>query len=116
MRIGEAAQRSGLSPSRIRFYEARGLLPDAGRSANGYRDYPAGIVETLSLIDHAQELGFTLTEIKSALDQSGGDAPSKTEMLAALRRKLVTLEQHIEEVTRRRKRIVELIAKFEREE
>jgi DNA-binding transcriptional MerR regulator len=113
MRIGEIAKRSGLSPSRIRFYEAHGLLPKAGRGENGYRDYPADIVETLSLIDQAQGLGFTLNEIRSALAQGGGNPPTKPEMLAALRGKLAAINQHIEEATLRRHCILALIAKFE---
>ena len=36
MRIGELAQRSGLAPSRIRFYERIGLLKLVQRRANGY--------------------------------------------------------------------------------
>ncbi|EPA93921.1 HTH-type transcriptional regulator CueR [compost metagenome] len=39
MRIGELAKISGLAPSRIRFYEASGLIKSVARKANGYRDY-----------------------------------------------------------------------------
>jgi DNA-binding transcriptional MerR regulator len=114
MRIGEIAQRSGAAPSRIRFYEAHGLLPKPARRDNGYRDYPASAIETLSLIDQAQGLGFTLGEIKSALTQAGGRRPSNQHMLAALRGKLVALDLHLKEVTRRRRQVIALIAKFER--
>lgn len=37
MKIGELAERTGLNPSRIRFYESIGLLKMVGRQANGYR-------------------------------------------------------------------------------
>ena len=114
MRIGELARRSGLSTSRIRFYEAHRLLPKADRSENGYRDYPNSVVETLRLIHGAQDLGFTLSEIRAGLGQAG-DLPSKHEMLEALRSKLTSLDRHIDEVTLRRRRIVELIEKFEGE-
>jgi len=114
MRIGEVARRSGLSPSRIRFYEEHGLLPRAARSDNGYRDYPGSTVETLGLIDQAQRLGFTLGEIKSSLAEAGGVLPPKSHMLPALRARLSSLEQYIDEAMRRRDRVVELIAKFER--
>ena len=116
MRIGELARRSGLSTSRIRFYEAHGLLPKADRSENGYRDYPNSVVETLRLIHGAQDLGFTLSEIRAGLGQAGESLPSKHEMLEALRSKLTSLDRHIDEVTLRRGRIVELIEKFENEQ
>lgn len=115
MRIGELARRSGVSTSRIRYYEAHGLLPKADRSGNGYRDHPDGVVETLRLILSAQNLGFSLGEIRAALAQAGANPPSKHDMLEALRSKLASLDRHIAEVTLRRRRIVELIAKFENE-
>lgn len=83
------------------------------RSDNGYRDCPASAVETLGLIDQAQGLGFTLSEIKSALTQGGGNRPTKQHMLVALRDKLVALNLHLEEVTRRRQQVIALITKFE---
>jgi MerR family copper efflux transcriptional regulator len=113
MRIGELARRTELSASRIRFYEDRGLLPRAERSNNGYRDYPDSVVETLCLIRDAQTLGFSLGEIKAALQEAGASPPSKTELLHALRLKLTSLDRHIELVTLRRQRIVELIAELE---
>ena len=95
MRIGELARRSELSTSRIRFYEAHGLLPKAERSENGYRDYPDNIVETLRLIHGAQNLGFSLNEIRAGLVRAGAHPPSKVAMLEALRYKLTSLDQHI---------------------
>jgi len=35
MKIGEIAKRAGVSASRIRFYEAQGILPPAPRGAGG---------------------------------------------------------------------------------
>lgn len=115
MRIGELARRSELSMSRIRFYEAHGLVPKAERRDNGYRDYPDSVVETLRLIHGAQNLGFSLSEIRAHLVQAGPDGPSKDDMLEALRHKLKSLDQHIGEVTLRRRRIVDLMKKLERE-
>jgi DNA-binding transcriptional MerR regulator len=115
MRIGELARRSSVSASRIRFYEAHGLLPKADRSDNGYRDYADGALDTLQLIDGAQDLGFSLSEIKASLAQAGGAMPAKRDMLEALARKLASLDRHIEEVRLRRGRIVDLIEKIEDE-
>jgi MerR family transcriptional regulator, copper efflux regulator len=115
MRVGELARRSELSTSRIRFYESHGLLPKAERRDNGYRDYPDSAVETLRLIHGAQNLGFSLSEIRVGLAQAGPNGPSKDDMLEALRHKLMSLDRHIDEVTLRRRRIVDLIEKLERE-
>ncbi|AKK01697.1 MULTISPECIES: MerR family transcriptional regulator [Pseudomonas] len=62
MRIGELAQACAVSRDTLRFYEQRGLIA-AGRSANGYRDYPDDMVQLVLYIKTAQRLGFTLGEI-----------------------------------------------------
>lgn len=67
MRIGMLAARAGITASRVRFYEARGLLPDPPRRDSGYRDYDEGALEVLRLIGFAQGLGYTLREIASYL-------------------------------------------------
>jgi DNA-binding transcriptional MerR regulator len=67
VKIGELAKRSGVAPSRIRFYESIGLLRVGGRRPNGYRDYPADAVVILELIATAQHAGFSLDEIRSLL-------------------------------------------------
>ena len=69
MKIGELAQRSGLAASRIRFYEAAGLLPVVQRGANGYREYPDEALQLLDIIVSAQKAGFSLDEIRPLLPQ-----------------------------------------------
>ncbi|MWW73604.1 MerR family DNA-binding transcriptional regulator, partial [Pseudomonas aeruginosa] len=49
MKIGELAKLTGLATSRIRFYEASGLIRSQ-RKANGYRDYAADTVWILELV------------------------------------------------------------------
>ena len=48
--IGEVAERAGMSASRIRYYEARGLLPDPQRAA-GKRRYSEDVFRRLAIID-----------------------------------------------------------------
>lgn len=66
MKIGELAGRTGLAPSRIRFYERIGLLK-VERQSNGYRTYPPQAVLLLDLIAAAQQAGFSLDEIRTLL-------------------------------------------------
>jgi DNA-binding transcriptional MerR regulator len=66
MAIGEVAERAGMSASRIRYYEARGLLPEPERVA-GKRRYGEAVLRRLAIIDAAQRVGFTLEEIRHLL-------------------------------------------------
>jgi DNA-binding transcriptional MerR regulator len=63
MRIGELADRLGITTKAIRFYESIGLLPDPARTPSGYRDYAEADAERLTFIKTAQRLGLSLDEI-----------------------------------------------------
>jgi len=68
LRIGEAAERAGVSPRTLRYYEELGLLVPTGRSAGGARRYTEADVVRLGRIRELQELlGFDLVEIGEIL-------------------------------------------------
>lgn len=106
MKIGEAARRAGVTTSRIRFYEAEGLIAPASRSPNGYRDYPESLVEVLLFIEQGQRLGFSLREIGA---RSPVDVHDCRGLLQPLQAKLAEVDAHIAAAQARRAEIVELI-------
>lgn len=112
MRIGELAKATGLSASRVRFYEKHGILPPPERRANGYREYPASAIAILHFIDQGQALGFTLAELRAALSTGDEQMPARADMIVGLRRKQAELESHIETAIARRAQIIELIAEL----
>jgi MerR family transcriptional regulator, copper efflux regulator len=65
--IGELANRAGVHIQTVRYYERRGLLPEPERRPSGYREYGPETFDRLHFIRRAQELGFTLTEIRELL-------------------------------------------------
>lgn len=67
MKIGDLASRSGLTQSRIRFYEKIGLLKTVDRRSNGYRVYPPAALTVLEIIATAQAAGFSLDEIRTLM-------------------------------------------------
>ncbi|WP_406628961.1 MerR family transcriptional regulator [Amycolatopsis sp. WGS_07] len=57
MRIGELAQRTGVSTRSLRYYEQQGLMQST-RSAGGQRHYPADEVERVELIRRLFDAGL----------------------------------------------------------
>ncbi len=66
--IGEVSRRSGFATSALRYYEREGLIPEAERTASGYRVYDEGIVQRLRFIRGSQRIGLRLREIKGLLE------------------------------------------------
>ena len=91
MKIGELSKHSGLAPSRIRFYESRGLLKAVARKANGYREYPPEALLILDIITGAQSAGFTLEEI-SGLIPVDLDSWKEGELVDVLQDKIADIE------------------------
>jgi DNA-binding transcriptional MerR regulator len=114
MRIGEVAERTGLSASRIRFYETSGVIPAARRTANGYRDYDPAVVDDLRQIDTGQKLGFSLEEIRDIAAivrhcEKGGRVASRARVLKVLAAKLVELEAMQRRLKESRRRLLALM-------
>jgi MerR family redox-sensitive transcriptional activator SoxR len=84
MAIGEVAERAGMSTSRIRYYEARSLLPEPDRAA-GKRRYDEDVFRRLAIIDAAQRVGFTLEEIRDLLGSRDELAHERLRELALLK-------------------------------
>jgi MerR family copper efflux transcriptional regulator len=87
MTIGQLAQRVGLRPSAIRYYEAHGVLRSPSRSANDYRLYGSDALTLLRFVRRAKELGFSLAEVRQIIEASRDKPP------CALTRNLV--ERHL---------------------
>jgi len=108
MRIGELAKRAGVSTSKIRFYESKGLLPPAARLDNGYRDYGDRDLEVVNFTTRAQSLGFTLRDVITHLSLPEGGA-RKARLQARLEEKLSELDVHLGHVRTRRAVLISLI-------
>ncbi len=67
LNIGQAAAASGVSAKMIRHYESIGLIPEARRTASGYRLYDEADVHTLRFVRRARELGFSMPEISKLI-------------------------------------------------
>ena len=95
MRSGELAGIAGVNVETLRFYERRGILPEPPRRASGYREYPPEAVDRLRFVRRAQELGFSLDEIKGLLEIGTSDEGGCADVKDHAERKIAEVEQKI---------------------
>lgn len=76
MLIGELADRTGVTPKTLRFYEREHLLAEPQRTSGGYRDYQPDVADRVAFIRQAQAAGLTLAQIGQILAiRDDGRAP-----------------------------------------
>lgn len=102
LRIGEVAKHAGVNVQTLRYYERRGLLRKPSRTSSGYRQYSSETVQLIRFVKRAQELGFTLKEIKELLRLRGDQRASCSEVRAAAEVKLRDIDNRIESLRRMR--------------
>ncbi len=100
MRIGELAERAGISAKAIRYYEQLGILAPPARTPSGYRAYDETVLGRLGFVRAAQALGLSLGEIRQVVgfrDDRVAPCEHVTELLqrraAELERRIAELEQ-----------------------
>ena len=112
MRIGEFAKRAGVTSSKVRFYEARGLLPASARSGNGYRRYDLADLRVLSFVHRARALGFPLATIAGFMSRPAQERSEKAGVIEAMEAKLAEVERHIAEARDRQRELERLLVEL----
>ena len=113
--IGQVARDTGLSIHTIRFYEARQLLPQAPRTQSGYRVYSAEDMEQLKFIKGAQELGFSLSEIRELAILRSRSTEACGHVKSLLEEKLESVRVKRRELEKIEKDLKQSLAKCERQ-
>jgi len=99
LRIGELAEKSGVSRDALRFYERRRLLPAPQRTTGGFRVYPAETIDRLRFIKQAQMVGLTLQEIAALVSHRNDSGLRRCRHVRdLLRAKLAEVETKLSEL------------------
>lgn len=110
-KIGEAAQRAGVNKETIRYYERRELIPEPDRRRSGYRIFTQRHVDQIKFIKRAQDLGFTLSEIKELLAlRLDGNTPCESVRTKA-ESKLEDVKKKIQDLQQMENVLADLIEK-----
>ena len=99
----EVARQGGVNLESIRFYERERLLPKPPRTASGYRMFSADDVRRVRFIKRAQELGFSLREIKELLALRFDPDTSCADVRKRAEAKLLDIDQKVSDLKRMRK-------------
>jgi MerR family redox-sensitive transcriptional activator SoxR len=91
--IGEVATAAGVATSRIRYYESIGVLP-APERVSGRRRYSPDVLRRLATIAVAQQVGFSLDEIRQLLNAD--DEPAHLRLRRLAERKLPDIDELIQ--------------------
>ena len=92
----------------MRFYEERGLLPEAERTAAGYRDYAPDAITRVDFIHRGKAAALTLAQIREILRiRDRGQAPCE-HVRDLLDTRLADLDQQISRLTELRATIAQL--------
>lgn len=93
--IGRLAREAGVNLETVRYYERQGLLARPPRSVSGYRLFPVEAARRLRFIRHAQELGFSLAEIRELLSLRVSPAAKRTDVRRRANAKIADIEAKI---------------------
>jgi MerR family copper efflux transcriptional regulator len=107
--IGQVAVAGGVNIETIRYYERRGLFPVASRTPSGYRHYADDAITRLRFIKHAQDLGFSLEEIRDLLALRVRNGGSCKAVAQKTREKIEIVQERIRHL-QRMKRTLEALA------
>lgn len=111
IQIGKVAAETGLSVDAIRFYEREGLLREPMRSEGGFRLYEQRDVQQLQFLRRAQELGFSLQEIRELLVIRDEETAACTHVRELIEHKLISVRGKLKELIRLERQLKTSLAK-----
>jgi DNA-binding transcriptional MerR regulator len=113
--IGDVAERAGVPPPTIRYYESLGLLKPPARSSAGYRRYGENVVDELRFIRKAQALGFSLDEIGEILSLARSGTVPCSRVLSLAQQHLAAVEERIRQLQEFRDHLAGEIGTWDRQ-
>lgn len=104
----ELAKQGGVNLQTIRYYERTGLLPKPPRSGSGYRQFSPDSVRRVRFIKRAQELGFSLKEIKELLALRIAPGSTRADVRKRAEAKIADIEGKVQHLRDMKKALVRL--------
>lgn len=111
MTIGKVAAKAGVGIQTVRFYERKGLIErPAQAGGSGFRVYPITAVKRIKFVRQAQELGFSLGEVRELLDLRADPSADARQIYACTEAKLSAVKDKIRKLHQVRRALQTMIA------
>ena len=104
----ELAQATGVNIQTVRYYEREGLLPKAPRTSGGFRVFPPESANRVRFIKRAQDLGFSLDEVKELLDLREHPETACPEVLRRAESKMADIAEKVRALQRIQRELARL--------
>lgn len=108
MNIGDVADRSGLPPKTIRYYEDIGLIRPS-RSANGYRAFQDSDLHKLAFLGRARALGFSIEDCRTLLGLYEDESRESAQVKALAQDHLTAIDEKIAQLQSMRDTLSHLV-------
>lgn len=109
MNIGEVAERSGIPPKTIRYYEDIGLVRPQ-RSGNGYRAFRETDLHKLAFLGRARALGFSIDDCRNLLGLYENENRESAQVKAVAEEHLSAIDEKIAQLQSMRETLSHLVA------
>jgi len=109
MNIGEVAERSGLPPKTIRYYEEIGLIRPL-RSENGYRSFRDSDLHKLAFLGRARALGFSIEDCRTLLGLYEDESRESAQVKALAEEHLAAIDDKIAQLGAMRDTLAQLVS------
>ena len=113
MTIGQVAKAAGVNVETVRYYQRRGLIGEPAKPPGGHRRYTELVVHQIGFIRGAQQLGFSLEEVKDLIKLSDGRECRKVRALAD--GKFAMLGSRVAQINLMRRKLKRLVDACERD-
>lgn len=114
IQIGSVSQQTGLSVDAIRFYEKQRLLEHPPRTEGGFRLFNTQDIQRIKFIRRAQQLGFSLPEIRELLVLQQNDGQACSHVRDLLKAKVAAVRGKVRELAVIEEQLARSLRKCER--
>ena len=107
--VSQLAKATEVGADTVRYYERIGIIGEAERTGAGYRKFDEQAADRIRFIKNAQEMGFSLDEIKELMQLANGGASDCSAISEFARSKVTELDERMRKMRRFKKELEELV-------